>query len=88
MPFLYPYQPERKKEFTFKECEELGLKKWQCPPVQFGIVAGILLIGVVIVASLVVLTPLAIILILLTFGSLMVIAAYIIVRHYNKYFEK
>jgi len=84
MPFVHPYQ--KRKEFSFKECENLGLKKWQCPPFQFSIVAIILLIGVIIIASIFVLNIKTTLVILLVFAALMIMSSYLIVKNYSKHF--
>jgi len=87
MPFMYPFPVlEKSKKFTLQECKGLGLKFWQCPPFQFALVAIVLLVGVLVIASRFILDVKTALIILFVFAGLMVISAYIIVRKYRSRF--
>ncbi|MGB2762496.1 MAG: hypothetical protein WBC21_03070 [Minisyncoccales bacterium] len=89
MPYPYPYEEkEEKKEFTFKEYKEVGLKFWQYPPFQFGVVALILLITAGWIATKYILTTVVVLAILFVFAFLLILSAYVIVKIFNKVAKK
>lgn len=80
MTFPYP----QKKEFSFKECRESGLKFWQCPPFQFSVMALVLLV----LASIIILKYMIDfktgLVIFFVFVVSMIMGAYIIIYNYRK----
>lgn len=75
---------KEKDKFTFKECQQRGLKIYQCPTFQFLVVALVVLTIVSIIASKIILTDKSVILILLIFSLILSFAGWLIVRNYKK----
>jgi len=79
---------DEKREFTFQECGDAGLRFWQCPPFLFSVIA-IAQLGILFyVASIYVFDIVMTIVVMLVFLVLVVLAGMGVVHWYKKFFKK